>query len=119
MFEGHSLCDQLVLSRRLFSQVHVYGESIFKYIPQFVHTNLGCVEFHSCIKRGASIRALSNDICSDNCIEGKPHTVLVHVGTNNLANYVFDEEVEQHCERIVNEYVRLAEKFLDLHDNKT
>ena len=97
-------------------QVHVYGDTIFKYLPQFVQTNLGCVEFNSYIKRGASIlqtiRDLSYDICSSNCLEGKPHAVVIHVGTNNLATYVFGEAVKQHWERIADEYVQLAKKFI-------
>ena len=45
--------------------------------------------------------------------------MVVHDGTNSLANYVFDEGVRQHWEAIVDQYVRLAEKFLDLYGNDT
>ena len=43
-------------------RVHIYSDSIFKYVPNYVEAEDFCVEFFPVIKRGATVKAIDEDL---------------------------------------------------------
>jgi len=97
--------------------VHVYSDSIFKYLPSSIVTDSARICFSSFIKRGATIKSLSAAIEAADMQKGTPHAIVIHAGTNSLANYWFTDDPSIQWQNFITEYLDLAIKMSSLHHN--
>ncbi len=60
----------------------IYGGSLTKYL----YEDLGSEELYVFVKPGATIRSLSNFILNQAPLGFQPENIILHVGTNSIAD---------------------------------
>ncbi len=77
------------------------------------------MEFCPVIKRGATVKTIDEELSRFGRLRGTPHAVLLHVGTNSLANYFYADGLMQPWDQILDHHVQLADRMREAYSNET